>query len=362
MFDNNREHSRFFFKHVVRQAFFSISEGSFCTHGAVPAKCVLLRECPIAMKQIYLTKTRQHEFKRCTFKGVHEVICCPLNLIGDYYTSTESYKPRIQDSSKSKSKKACEKYSKMFSVPLSTFIYGGRAAELEDFPHMVALGFSDPANQSYSFRCGGTIISEQYVVTAAHCISNIDHLKVNFVRVGVIRIPDLVQDYNSSTDVKVIETTLYPEGYKRVKRHHDIALLKLEKSLIWTKYVRPACLYSRNDNPSALEVTGWGLLEIHKRSEILQRAVLSSVSTEKCARIYSGLKKITSNQICAKDKLNRSDTCKGDSGGPLQIFEKDKTISTIVGITSYGNGCGSRYPGVYTRISSYVSWIENIVW
>lgn len=73
------------------------------------------------------------------------------------------------------------------------------------------------------------------------------------------------------------------------------------------------------------------------------------VNTQYCA---TGRESVVTKQI--------GDTCQGDSGGPLQIVENDKY--KLIGITSFGNGCGSNTPSVYTRVARYIDWIESIVW
>lgn len=73
---------------------------------------------------------------------------------------------------------------------------------------------------------------------------------------------------------------------------------------------------------------------------------------------------ISDSQYCAHDSdpNGRKDTCQGDSGGPLQIIPPDTKVAHIVGIVSFGLSCGTAYPSVYTRVASYVEWIESIVW
>lgn len=68
-------------------------------------------------------------------------------------------------------------------------------------------------------------------------------------------------------------------------------------------------------------------------------------------------------QYCAYDPEGKNDSCLGDSGGPLQFFSSDEsTVATVIGIVSYGIGCGASLPSVYTRIAHYLEWIEPIVW
>lgn len=71
---------------------------------------------------------------------------------------------------------------------------------------------------------------------------------------------------------------------------------------------------------------------------------------------------VASSQYCAYDNLTDSDSCQGDSGGPLQLFNHNVHMADIVGIISFGKGCGYRLPAIYTRVAYYVGWIERIVW
>ena len=85
------------------------------------------------------------------------------------------------------------------------------------------------------------------------------------------------------------------------------------------------------------------------------------MNLQECSRLYQKKvqKQITENQICAISNI--SSACQGDSGGPLQIQSRIKLL-TVVGLSSYGISCSGQYPGIYTKISSYLDWIEEIVW
>lgn len=268
----------------------------------------------------------------------------------------------IRGVNRNKSQQACQKWSKSLPIVLSYHIINGENAEKGEFPHMAALGFYIDADDEYLFNCGGTIISEQYILTAAHCVINVQESELKIVRVGIIKLPASLKRPDPSLDLNVKNVTVHPD-YKWKEKLNDIALVKLEKKLTWTDSIKPACLYTKTDEPTPLMVTGWGALGLTgEKSDILQKAILSPWSLNDCNNTYlSTVKKIvTRNQICAADE--ESDACQGDSGGPLQIQETGKSIFTVVGITSFGMGCGSKYPGVYTRVASYVDWIENIVW
>ena len=123
--------------------------------------------------------------------------------------------------------------------------------------------------------------------------------------------------------------------------------------------VRPICLAEPGqdyDNVTAL-VTGWGRLESRgSRPDVLQEVEVETMTNRACARSH-GDHKITNNMICAGSQGR--DACKGDSGGPLAVMGQDGSYRQI-GVVSWGEGCGTPgYPGVYTRVSSLLAWIQD---
>jgi secreted trypsin-like serine protease len=98
---------------------------------------------------------------------------------------------------------------------------------------------------------------------------------------------------------------------------------------------------------------------------VLTKATVKVVPNEECKQHYPKNWKLKygliDTQLCANDPV--MDTCRGDSGGPLEIklYAKFKLIPFVVGITSFGSRCGKNIPGVYTRVSSYIPWIESVV-
>lgn len=71
---------------------------------------------------------------------------------------------------------------------------------------------------------------------------------------------------------------------------------------------------------------------------------------------------LNSGQLCAYDPEGKRDSCQGDSGGPLQFTRTNSSLPKVVGIVSFGIGCASGIPGIYTRVAYYLDWIESIVW
>lgn len=101
-------------------------------------------------------------------------------------------------------------------------------------------------------------------------------------------------------------------------------------------------------------------------SDVLQKVQLDIIPNQQCSALYNDEDnyRIFSSQICAGVLKGGKDTCGGDSGGPLQVAIGNECVFSIIGLTSYGSTyCGGKNsPGIYTRVSSYVGWIEGKVW
>ncbi|KAK6639074.1 hypothetical protein RUM43_007344 [Polyplax serrata] len=247
-------------------------------------------------------------------------------------------------------------------------IVGGENTTLGEFPHMAAIGFRGRNNQGIVWNCGGTLISEQFVLTAAHCTSTSSGRPVK-VRLGEYNLMKN-DDGAHPVDYAIAEIITHPE-YKPPSKYHDIALLRLSRRVKFYKHIRPACLYL--DETLSLTkaiATGWGRMFYDGNvSEVLQKVVLSIVDNKTCNRLYKVNVKtevlsrgIVDSQLCAGELSGGKDTCQGDSGGPLSITST-KCIHHIVGITSFGKSCAlPNSTGVYTKVSAYVPWIESIVW
>ncbi|GJQ73801.1 hypothetical protein Trydic_g18741 [Trypoxylus dichotomus] len=242
-------------------------------------------------------------------------------------------------------------------------IFGGRDAKSRELPHMAALGYG-PSN-NITWRCGGSLISERFVLTAAHCLRS-GNLCVQHVRLGDIDIKSDKDD--TGVQQFTVEQTFIHPSVKSPARYHDIALLRLSAEVLFTEYVIPACVGLSSDlNQTAPTVAGWGLTE-NGPSNTLKIAPVEYVPTSRCNRAYGhqvsfprGV--MDSLAICAGG-INGTDTCQGDSGGPLQIINDSYDFGSfpeIVGITSLGALCGE-LPGLYTRVYHYLPWIIETIW
>ncbi|XP_048484452.1 transmembrane protease serine 9 isoform X3 [Plutella xylostella] len=258
--------------------------------------------------------------------------------------------------------------------------YGGVLTFDGDFPHMGAIGWraADPNATEWVFKCGSTLISYKFVLTAAHCT----HIPVDFTiaesEPKIVRLGDknIIYGY-ARFDVDILRSIVHPM-YESPKKYYDIALMELSREVLrFSNVIRPACLW--NDfNTNSLEnttVTGWGAVEkarfsISPELQVVNIDVIDSVSCDRllrryCNRNFCGVQE---HQVCGGVLAGGIDSCQGDSGGPFQAElplpgGTGGHMHHVFGVTSFGVGCAEpNTPAVYTRVSAFVDWIESIVW
>ncbi|KAL3290218.1 hypothetical protein HHI36_023577 [Cryptolaemus montrouzieri] len=248
-------------------------------------------------------------------------------------------------------------------VPL---IVGGAPADPGEFPFMAVLGFD--SENGIEWRCGATLISEFYIITAAHCTFSRDANQPVVVRLGST---DLTKFDTRQADHRIANIIAHP-NYTFPQGYNDIALIKLRSKVTFTEYIRPACLYtSYSEPPPQCIATGFGKEEFAAAdiTNKLMKVALNIYNNSKCARTFANENRvyprgIVSTMICAGEINGGRDTCQGDSGGPLLVTEKRNHCKFyLIGITSTGKSCGEvNTPAIYTKVSEYLSWIEDIVW
>uniref|UniRef100_A0A224XHH9 Putative trypsin-like serine protease n=1 Tax=Panstrongylus lignarius TaxID=156445 RepID=A0A224XHH9_9HEMI len=254
-------------------------------------------------------------------------------------------------------------------------IVGGELARAKEFPHMALIGHSENDDETavINWQCGGSLISERWIVSAAHCTATRRGL-AKWATLGDLKVLSTDdEDYTDPVTLRIVERVDHPD-YHSGRGYNDIALYKLERDVKFNAYIRPICLNTNTGLYSGKAIaSGWGNTKWKgSSSQDLLRVVLNLFDMNECNNAYKKAQKpgiliktpqgiSPHNLVCAWER--GKDTCQGDSGGPLQIkLEEPYCMYSIIGITSFGDECAKDLPGVYTRVSYYVPWIESIVW
>ncbi|XP_045110216.1 trypsin-1-like isoform X2 [Portunus trituberculatus] len=247
------------------------------------------------------------------------------------------------------------------SVPdLFTRIVGGTEAERNEFPWQVSLQYV--SNWYTHHICGGTVIDQRWIMTAAHCT----HIYQSYQLIVVAGEHNLKRKHGEE-QTRNIETMIEHPQYNARTQEYDMAMIKLSQPLILDGVtVSPICLppYFKQFMGDGL-VTGWGDTEEGgESSDVLMKVVVPIITDEECrddyrAIGYSG--PITDNMMCAGYPAGGKDACQGDSGGPFICLGDDKRYY-LAGVVSWGIGCAQPgVPGVYTEVSHFVPWVIDVI-
>ncbi|XP_075987158.1 trypsin CFT-1-like isoform X2 [Anticarsia gemmatalis] len=239
-------------------------------------------------------------------------------------------------------------------------IIGGSATTIQAYPYTVQV--------QYYLRliCAGSLITRRHVLSAAHCfIDEYGHVASPTpfsIRAGTTNL-------GSGGAVHYVKGLAIHPSYGTPARDHDVAVMLLSSRVTLNARVQTAYIPlfgATLPNNSSVVTVGWGRTNVNipSASSVLNEVTIRTVNRTVCAERYLYLQQITGdpypitdNMICAGLlDIGGADACQGDSGGPL-IYN-----GIVVGITSWGFSCAEpRFPGVYTKVSQFTSWINGTV-
>lgn len=231
-------------------------------------------------------------------------------------------------------------------------IVGGENASIEDFPWQVFFRFGD-------YMCGGSIISDRWILTAAHCTQDKEGKQVDVSEMYIL--VGATNRTNGTGKKYYIKDYIIHENYNNQTLKNDIAVLELTEAIDYPNAEAIGLISNSNVEDGATRsgvmstVTGWGLTDVNPVTSPskLQMVELPIVDNSIAATVWGSL---SSTVLSAGYKDGHKDACSGDSGGPLIV--EFGGIKKIAGIVSYGSEDCDTYGG-YTRVSSYLDWIED---
>ncbi|XP_053965628.1 trypsin eta [Anastrepha ludens] len=229
-------------------------------------------------------------------------------------------------------------------------IIGGKDASIVRHPHQVSLRHRTCVECAYVHECGGSILNEDTILTAAHCVLNRDVR--NFTVIAGT-------DKRASCDgiVARVDKLLMHELYNASTTDYDVALLFLSTPLtIDNLFIASAALAMTAPAVGAkATITGWGTVEEGGvAASKLQEVNVFVLDQKECSLAYGD--RFTDAMLCAGVVNGGKDACQRDSGGPLLVERQ------LAGIISWGIGCARpEYPGVYVNVSHVRQWIESNV-
>lgn len=241
---------------------------------------------------------------------------------------------------------------------------GGNNSSFGRWPWQISL--RQWRTSTYLHKCGAALLNENWAITAAHCVESVPPSDL-LLRIGEHDLANEGEPYGFQ-ERRVHLVASHPEFDPRTFEY-DLALLRFYEPIQpFQPNILPICLPDDDEKyvGSTAFVTGWGrLYEDGPLPSVLQEVPVPVINNSLCETMYrdAGYQEVIPEIfICAGWRKGGFDSCEGDSGGPLVIQRPRDKRWILAGVISWGIGCAEpNQPGVYTRISQFREWINQIL-
>ncbi|XP_027030587.1 ST14 transmembrane serine protease matriptase a isoform X2 [Tachysurus fulvidraco] len=235
-------------------------------------------------------------------------------------------------------------------------IVGGQDATEGEWPWQVSLHIKNSLHV-----CGASIISEKWLVTAAHCVQDEPKIRLSQPESWEVYLGLYKQNQLNKAEKRYLKRIIAHPNYNEYTFDYDIALMELDTPVNFKETIRPICLPSSSyvfPVGKAVWITGWGATrEGGSGASLLQKAEVRIINSTVCDSLMNG--QITSRMTCAGVLAGGVDACQGDSGGPMSSSNVVGRVF-LAGVVSWGDGCARRNkPGIYTTVPKFRAWIKE---